>query len=303
MTSRLIGQTIVTPAWEEAVDAFERELGWERVAGFPTDPAWLTHHGFEVGRHGWTAIVRPPESGDAFLRLVEGDTPPAPQPARRAGLCQATIRVASAAAAYEALRASAVFAPLSPPDVADLRGHGGALTHSFAVVGPGGAGLGFEETVHVAPPGRRPESRRLFDSLVEFGIATNEPAAAVFPEVLGLDAAKRANAPAPVVAQLFSLQEETEVESVRYGGEGGVALVMDVHSAGLERPRPMPGRMPSGNAILTIDAGHAGAVVLDRLRGPRALRAEPREIRSAPYAGRPVAIAQGPSGELIEIVC
>lgn len=304
MIRRLLGQTIVTPAWENALSAFEAELGWEKVDAFPTDPAWLQLHGFDLDRHTWTAIVRCPETNSGFVRLVEGDSPPHPRPFRRRGLFNAEIMVSDVEAAHRRLLSSSVFRPVSAPATYDMRETGAAVSRSFATSGPGGAGIYFTQILEVPAPRTVPVCPQLFSGLFNCAIAADafEPSVDFYERTLEMSRRFDMVVAQATANQILGLDEDASFRMIVFKGEGDGLVEVDAHDGALENAIQLPGQLASGNAMLTLEATGALRELGERLRTKGRLVSPPQRIESVPYGGREVLIAKGPSDETVEVV-
>lgn len=235
-----------------------------------------------------------PQAGDDFaIRLVEQPLRADFVPVTTFGWAAFELTVADVFALAERLDPE-YFRIIGPPKpVANLE----PAFIPMQVLGPGGEMLYCNQVLRDMPGFELPLARCMVDRafIVVLAARNRVDSLAWYAEALGLDISESYTIPYSMINKAFGLPDDY-LTTITMLAKGSMPIVEvdDYPTAATER-RCDPGRLPPGNALVTLVADDLSALKADWI-------AAPRSYGGCFYAGRPAATVRGPSGELIELV-
>lgn len=237
-------------------------------------------------------VMRPASGSDVFLRFVEGDPVPDYAPIRTYGWAAIEICVTDVEAVNQRMLASE-FEVIGPPKALD----GFPTVKPMQVRGPDLETVYLTEIRVNGPEHGLPTPRSLVDRPFILVLACSDLTASIewVREVLGLDMIDSVAIHYSMISLAFALPEGEKVELVtaKFGGE--TFLELDQYpQAATARPQ-VPGALPPGVAICTINFPD-----FTRLEGHWAV---PPQVREGPlYGGARVGLLRMPDGALLEVI-
>lgn len=235
-----------------------------------------------------------PQAGEDFaIRLVEQPLRSDFVPVTTFGWAAYELTVADVFALAERLDAQD-FRIIGPPKpVANME----PAFIPMQVLGPGREMLYYNQVLRDMPGFELPLARCMVDRAFIVVLAARDRMASLawYAEALGLDISESYTIPYSMINKAFGLADDyLTTITMLAKGRMPIVEVDDYPAAATDRPCD-PGRLPPGNALVTLAVEDLSACKADWITPPQ-------PHAGCFYAGRPAATLRGPSGELIELV-
>jgi hypothetical protein len=279
--------------------------GYEVVADLPTCPELGKLWGVDAEAHPRSVVLRSPGTERGVLRLVETEEPaPGSGPARRVGPFGMEFFSAEAPEVWERMVAEGSFRPYTEPVDYDMSSIGSGKATSFAALGPSGVWVLITTMRWVPPPRPLPVVDQLVGPVINLPVATppSPRPEAFYVEGLGMEVRFSGELADPTVNRIIGLEPDRRFFAKVFSlGDGQMAEHHFHDASRLEADPRRPGRLRAGPAVLTLAANGIG-MVAERLAGLGFSVRGPLAVPDPPYRGRAVVVADGPSGETVELV-
>lgn len=279
--------------------------GYEVVADSPTCAELEKLWGADAGAHARSVVLRSPGSERGLLRLIETDEPaPDSGPARRVGPFGMEFFSAEVTEVWERMAAEGSFRPYTEPVDYDMSSIGSGRATSFAARGPSGVWVLVTTMRWVPPPRPLPVVEQLVGPVINLPVATppSSQPEAFYVRGLGMEVRFAGELADPTVNRIIGLEPDRRFSAKVFSlGDGQMAEHHFHEASRLEADARRPGRLRAGPAVLTLAANGVG-VVAERLAGLGFAVRGPVPVPDPPYGGRAVVVADGPSGETVELV-
>jgi hypothetical protein len=256
----------------------------------PDDLAALWQAPASAGRR--YALMRPASGSDVFLRFVEGDPVVDYAPIRTHGWAAIEICVTDVEVVNERMLASE-FEVIGPPKPLD----GFPTVKPMQVRGPDLETVYLTEITVNGPEHGLPTPRSLVDRPFILVLACSDLRASMawIAEVFGFAMIDPVAIHYSMISLAFDLPPGEKVELVTVKFEGETFLELDQYPAGATARSQVPGALPPGVSICTINFPDFA-----RLEGHWAV---PPQVREGPlYAGARVGLLRMPDGALLEVI-
>jgi len=294
-----------TTSLDALVDSWCEVSGYQVVADQPTSAELEKLWGVDAGAHGRSVVLRAPGSDHGLLRFVETDVAaPAGGPARRVGPFGMEFFSAEVRDVWARMRAEGSFEPYTEPVDYDMSAIGSGRATSFAARGPSGVWVLVTTMRWVPPPRPLPVVEQLVGPVINLPIATppSKRPEACYVGGLGMAVRFSGELADETVNRIIGLEPDRRFFARVFSLGDGQMAEHHYHDAHLLHASPgQPGRLRSGPAVLTLWTNGV-ARVAERLVGLGFTVRGPLPVQEVPYQGRAVAVADGPSGETIELV-
>ena len=288
----ILGGVVAVPDMDAALADYRDRMGLDLVSDGPLDAALAASWGSPASTGARVATLRPISGAECFIRLVEQPIPAGFVPTTTFGWASYELTVQDVFGWPERI-AGGCFEIVGPP--AEIEG----LPYFVAmqVHGTGKEMLYFNETRSDTPSNDLPKAKSPMDHMfiVILAAPDREAAVAWYTERLGLDEGDTYVIEYTMINEAFGLPAGTTSGlTMVQKGRMPIVEVDDYPDAATARPRD-EGRLPPGNALVTLAVGDLDACRCDWI-APPARREGPL------YAGRRSATTVGPASELLELV-
>ena len=289
---RIMGGLVTTPDLAGALADYRDVLGFDLVDRGLLDAGLAASWGCPASAGAAMAVLRPRSGAECFIRLVEQPLPESFRPTTSFGWASFEITVEDVFGWPARLEGSG-FEIVGPPrEIPGL-----PYFVAMQVHGRGREMLYFNEVRMDTPSSDLPPARSAMDHIFIVILAARDRIAAVewYRERLRLDVAETYTIEYTMINQAFGLPPGTTSSlTMIQAGRLPIFEVDDYPPQATER-RCDPGRLPPGNALVSLAVDSLDALSLDWIAPPRS-RPQP------PYRGRRAATVRGPSGELLELI-
>jgi len=289
---QIAGGVVATPDLGAALADYEGRLGLELVeqGSLPAEVAgsWGTP-ALAGAPH---AVLRPRSGAPCFLRLVEQPAVPGFRPTRTFGWAAFEFTVQDVYGWPERLAGSG-FEVVGPPKPIE----GLPYFVPMQVVGRGGEMLYLNEVACDTPSSDLPKAASPVDRIFIVILATPDRSGSVgwLRDRLGLDEGGSYTLEYTMINGAFGLAPGTQ-STITMVQRARLPIVEVDGYPPLATPRPAdPGRLPPGNALVTLAVDSLDALDL-------AWIAPPAPLPGAAYRGGRAAVVRGSAGELLELV-
>jgi catechol 2,3-dioxygenase-like lactoylglutathione lyase family enzyme len=289
---QIIGGVVTTPHLGAALDDYGRVLGLRLVEQGALDAGLAASWGCGGSAGSPYAVLQPVSGHPCFIRLVEQSVPEAFRPTTSYGWAAFELTVQDVFG-WPARLAGSGFAIVGPPkELAGL-----PYFVPMQVTGRGDEMIYLNEVRSNTPSSDLPMADCLTDRMFICILAAKDRAATCdwYARTLGLDLGETYTLAYSMINSAFGLPDDhmSDLTMVQ-NGRMTILEVDDYPPQTTERPRD-PGRLPPGNALVTLAVDKLDRAGLDWITPP-AVR------EGAIYAGRRSATLIGPSGEYLELV-
>ena len=284
--------TATTPDLDAALTDYRDTLGLSLVESgiLPADLA--ASWGAPASTGARYAILQPLSGTRAFVRLVEAPTPSEFVPTTTYGWAAFEITVQDVFGWPAKLTGSGFDIVGAPKEIPGL-----PYFVAMQMLGRGKEMIYLNEVRSNTPTSDLPPAQSPVDRMFIVILACADRAAALawYRDRLNLDIGADYTIPYTMIQKAFGLPGDY-LSTITMAQKGRMPIVeVDGYpDAATVRPAE-PGRLPPGNAMVTLAVGNLDALALDWVAPPRA-RAGPL------YAGCRAATVRGPAGELLELV-
>lgn len=289
---QILGGVVTTPDLEAALGDYAGCLGLRLVERGPLPQEIAKSWGCPASAGSPMAVLQPESGAPCFVRLVEQDVPEGFVPTTSYGWASYELTCLDVFSWPEKIAGSG-FEIIGPPkEIAGL-----PYFVAMQVHGRGGEMLYFNETRSNTPTSDLPFARSPMDHIFIVILAARDRAATVnwYRDRLGLDEGETYTIEYSMINNAFSLPAGTQ-SSLTMIQKGRMPIVEIDDYPAQTRDRPArPGRLPPGNALVTLAVDSLDALPLDFIGAPFT-------PPGAAYDGRRAATVRGPAGELLELV-
>jgi catechol 2,3-dioxygenase-like lactoylglutathione lyase family enzyme len=287
-----MGGLVSTPALDEALRDYEEGLGLRLVERGTLDASLAASWGCPGSAGSRIATLQPEDGSECFIRLVEEPAVPGFAPMRTYGWAAFEITVEDV---FQLAR--------------DIEGHGFELVGApkeipelpffvpMQVTGRGSEMLYLNQVRMDTPDSDLPKASSGTGAIFIAVLAAPDRPASVrwYEESLRLTNAADYTLAYDLINQAFDLPpERTSTISLIQNGRMPIVEIDDYPPGALPRPA-RPGRLPPGNALVSLAVREIDPLAADLISGPAR--------RDGPlYRGSRTATMRGSAGELIELV-
>lgn len=288
----ILGGTIATPDLAGSLEDYGGRLGLEVVEQAPLPADLAASWGCPAAAGAPSAVLRPASGAPCWLRLVEQPLPADFVPTPTFGWAAFELTVQDVYGWPDRLKRSG-FTVVGPPKAIP----GMPQFVPMQVTGRGREMIYLNEVHGDMPTSDLPRAASPTDHIFIVILATPDRAASVawFKDTLGLDEGGSYTIEYTMINAAFAAPPgtPTTITMVQHGRRP-IVEVDQYPPAATARATP-PGRLPPGNALVTLAVAD-----LDAVRAPFL---SPQIVRHGPlYEGRRAATLRGLAGELIELV-
>lgn len=289
---RIVGGVVSTPDLEAALGDYHGRLGLS-VVEQGTLAADLAHSWGCPGSAGARQALLQPDSGaHCFLRLVEAPLPEDFRPARTYGWAAYELTVQDVLGWPKRLAGSG-FDVVGPPKALE----GLPYFVPMQVIGRGREMIYLNEVARDMPDMDLPKARSLTDHTFIVILATPDRKATLawFERVLRLDIGASHTLAYSMINNAFGLAKDYRTTLTMVQKKRLPIIEVDDYPPAATPRGGEPGRLPPGNALVTLAVESFDALPLSFIRPP--------VRRDGPlYGGRRVGTVRGFGGELIELL-
>lgn len=289
---QILGGVVATPDLESALGDYATCLGLRLIERGPLPEAIAQSWDCPASAGSPMAVLQPESGAPCYIRLIEQRVPVDFVPTTSFGWASYELTCLDVFAWPERIAGSG-FRIIGPPkEIAGL-----PYFVAMQVHGRGGEMLYFNETRSNTPTSDLPFARSPMDHIFIVILAARDRAATVdwYRERLGLDEGETYTIEYSMINNAFSLPSGTQ-SSLTMVQNGRMPIVEIDAYPPQTRDRPTEtGRLPPGNALVTLAVDSLDALPLDYIIAPFS-------PPGAVYGGRRAATVRGPSGELLELV-
>lgn len=289
---QILGGLVTTPDLDAALADYAGALGMTIVEQAPLAFDLAASWGCPASAHSRSALLQPASGASSFIRLVEQPVPPAFKPTTTYGWAAYEHSVQDVFG-WPARLADTGFDIVGPPR--ELEG----LPYfvPMQVIGRGGEMLYLNEVRSVTPSSDLPMADSRFDRIFICILAARDRVATCdwYARTLGLDLGETYTLAYSMINNAFGLPADTRSSLTMVQKGRMTILEVDDYPAQATQRSCDPGRLPPGNAVVTL--------AVDSLDRPDLAFITPPAVRpGALYRGQRSATVRGPSGELLELV-
>jgi catechol 2,3-dioxygenase-like lactoylglutathione lyase family enzyme len=288
----IVGGIVTVPDMDSALADYHGRLGLALLADEPLDPALAASWGCPASAGARMATLQPQSGAHCFIRLVEQPLPADFVPTRTFGWASYELTVQDVFGWPERIAGSG-FDIVGPPKEIE----GLPYFVAMQVHGTGKEMIYFNEVRCNTPSNDLPKAKSSIDAIFIAILAAPDRAAAVqwYRDALGFDEGDSYVIEYSMINQAFGLPANTTSGlTMVQKGRLPIVEIDDYPAAATARPVE-PGRLPPGNAMLTLAVAD-----LDACRCPWI--ADPARYGGVVYGGQRSATTIGAAGELVELV-
>jgi len=289
---QILGGVVTTPDLAAAVADYHDSLGLELVEQGTLDPALAKSWGCPANAMSPFATLQPKSGAPCFIRLVEQPLPPAFKPTTTFGWASYEINVQDVFGWPDRLEGSGFDIVGPPREIPGL-----PYFVAMQMLGRGREMIYLNEVKMDSPASDLPKAQSPVDRIFICILATPDRAATVawYQQKLGLDAPETYTIPYSMINIAFGLPPETLTSlTMVQNGRMPIAEIDDYPPQAAARVTD-PGRLPPGNALVSLAVDNLDPLDLDWIAPPAA-------HAGALYAGRRAATVNGKAGELLELI-
>ena len=288
---RIIGGLGTTPDLGAALGDYRDRLGFDLIEEGLVPPELAASWGAPAIAGARVAVLQPKSGARCFVRLVEQPLPPDFRPTRTFGWNAYEITVQDVFGWPDRLAGSG-FDIVGPPKEIE----GLPYFVAMQMLGRGREMIYLNEVRCDTPTSDLPKARSPVDHIfiVILAVPDREAALRWYQERLGVEAGGTYTIEYTMINKAFGLSTGTQ-STISMLQKGRLPIVEVDGYPAAATPRAIdPGRLPPGNALVTLAVDHLPAD-LPYIASPAS--------RTGPfYDGRRTATVQGPAGELLELV-
>ena len=288
---RIIGGLVTTPDLGAALGDYRDRLGFDLIEEGLVPPELAASWGAPAIAGARVAVLQPKSGARCFVRLVEQPLPPDFRPTRTFGWNAYEITVQDVFGWPDRLAGSG-FDIVGPPKEIE----GLPYFVAMQMLGRGREMIYLNEVRCDTPTSDLPKARSLVDHIfiVILAVPDREAALRWYQERLGVEAGGTYTIEYTMINKAFGLSTGTQ-STISMLQKGRLPIVEVDGYPAAATPRAIdPGRLPPGNALVTLAVDHLPAD-LPYIASPAS--------RTGPfYDGRRTATVRGPAGELLELV-
>jgi catechol 2,3-dioxygenase-like lactoylglutathione lyase family enzyme len=288
----ILGGLATVPDLETALADYRGRLGLSLVADEPLGGTLAASWGCPASAGSRMATLQPTSGAHNFVRLVEQPVPEGFRPTTTYGWASFELTVEDVFAWPERLVGGGFRIVGEPKEIPGL-----PYFVAMQVVGTGGEMLYLNESRSDTPTSDLPKAASPIDRIFIVILAARERAASVawYRDRLGLDESSTHVIPYSMINKAFGLPPDTRTAlTMIQNGRMPIVEVDDYPAHAVERRRE-PGRLPPGNALVSLAVASLDACRCDWI-APPACHEGPL------YAGRRSATVPGAAGELVELI-
>ncbi|MBS0503616.1 MAG: hypothetical protein JSS55_07385 [Proteobacteria bacterium] len=288
---RIIGGLVTTPDLGAALGDYRDRLGFDLIEEGLVPPELAASWGAPAIAGARVAVLQPKSGARCFVRLVEQPLPPDFRPTRTFGWNAYEITVQDVFGWPDRLAGSG-FDIVGPPKEIE----GLPYFVAMQMLGRGREMIYLNEVRCDTPTSDLPKARSPVDHIfiVILAVPDREAALRWYQERLGVEAGGTYTIEYTMINKAFGLSTGTQ-STISMLQKGRLPIVEVDGYPAAATPRAIdPGRLPPGNALVTLAVDHLPAD-LPYIASPAS--------RTGPfYDGRRTATVRGPAGELLELV-
>ena len=289
---RILGGVVTTPDLAGSIRDYRGILGLELVERAQLSGALAASWGCPDSAGAMMATLMPVSCADCAIRLIEQDIPDNFRPTSSFGWAAYEITVQDVYGWPDKLKSSG-FDIVGPPREIE----GLPYFVAMQMTGRGREMIYLNEVRMNTPSSDLPQAHSPVDHIFIVILATADRAGAVdwYARHLGLDEGGTYTLEYTMINKAFGLADGTQ-SSITMVQKGRLPIIEvdDYPGSAVVRPGHA-GRLPPGNALVSIAVESLDAVALDYITPPQ-VRVE------APYKGRRAATVFGPAGERLELI-
>lgn len=289
---RIVGGIVTTPDLDGSVADYGGRLGLAQVDGGEVDAALAASWGTPAVAGARFATLQPASGAHCFIRLIEQTLPADFRPTRTFGWAAYELTVQDVYGWPDRLEGGS-FDIVGPPKAIE----GLPYFVPMQVTGRGREMVYLNEVACDTPSSDLPKARSLTDHIFIVILATpdREASMAWLGERLGFEPGGSYTIEYTMINKAFGLPAGTQ-STISMMQKGRLPIIeVDGYPAAAAPRAIEPGRLPPGNALVSIAVDDLDALALDFITPP-ARHAGPL------YGGRRAATVRGSAGELIELV-
>ena len=289
---RILCGTVTTPDLDAALIDYRDTLGLRLVEDGILAPDLAASWNAPASAGSRYAVLQPVSGADAFVRLVEQPVPPDFVPVRTYGWAAFEITVQTVFGWPARLAGSGFQIVGAPREIPGL-----PYFVALQMLGRGREMIYLNEVRSNTPTSDLPKARCPVENIFIVILACADRPAALdwYRDRLHLDIGADYTIPYTMISKAFGLPDD-HLSTITMAQKGRMPVVeIDGYPEAATARSVDVGRLPPGNAIVTLGIDALAALDLDWI-APPAMRA------GVPYSGRRTATVRGPAGELIELV-
>jgi catechol 2,3-dioxygenase-like lactoylglutathione lyase family enzyme len=289
---RIMGGVVTTPDLDAAIADYRDVLGLSLVESATLDENLATAWGCPASAGSRIATLQPTSGAHCFIRLVEQPVPPGFAPTRTFGWASYEFTVQDVFGWSGRMAGSGFDIVGQPREIPGL-----PYFVAMQMTGRGREMLYLNEVRMDTPTSDLPKAGSPVDHIFIAILATPDRSATTdwYRDQLKLEEGGRYDIEYTMINKAFGLPDGTISSlSMVQAGRMPILEIDDYPAEATTRPCD-PGRLPPGNALLTLAVASLDALALDWIAPPAS--------RNGPvYGGRRAATLYGPAGELLELV-
>lgn len=288
----ILAGTVATPDIDAALSDYRDRLGLDLVADGPIDADLAASWGCTAVAGERMAVLRPTSGSRCVVRLVEQPVPATFTPMRTFGWAAFELTVRNVFG-WPARLAGSGFDIVGPPREIE----GLPYFVAMQVTGRGREMLYLNEVRSDTPSSDLPRAQCPVDRVFICILATADLPSTVewYRDRLKLEAGGRYDINYTMLNHAFGLPDGT-ISTLQMVQRGRLPIVeVDAYPAAAAARAVEPGRLPPGNALVTLAVDLLDELQLDWIMPPA-------HRPGSPYDGARSATVRGSAGELIELV-
>ena len=284
--------TIATAKFDATIQAYQSELGYERVDSGILDSDTAKHWGAPELAGTRLSILRPTSGAPVFFRFVEIETQRRSE--KPLGWFALEICVSDVEALYERLLEGGVFTPFAKPRPLDFTDR----VYPMQCKGPAGEILYLNQVRGSLPDIDLPIAGSDVDHLFIAILSAPDMEASInfYSDLLDVTANERHEIAYKTINRVHGLPLETQHKLATLGAPRHVGLEIDQYPSQSELP-DLDSSEAIGEGILMVSFTVGN---LDQLPNPGVDAA--KRLRTAPYNNSSSVVVRGPGGERIELI-
>ena len=289
---RILGGVVTTPDLAGSIRDYRGILRLELVERAQLSDALAASWACPDSAGAMMVTLMPVSGADCAIRLIEQDIPDNFRPTSSFGWAAYEITVQDVYGWPDKLKSSGFYIVGPPREIEGL-----PYFVAMQMTGRGREMIYLNEVRMDTPSSDLPKAQSPVDHIFIVILATADRAATVewYAQNLGLDEGGTYTLEYTMINKAFGLADGTQ-SSITMVQKGRLPIIEvdDYPGSAILRPGDA-GRLPPGNALVSIAVESLDALALDYITPP-AVRVE------APYKGRRAATVFGPAGERLELI-
>jgi catechol 2,3-dioxygenase-like lactoylglutathione lyase family enzyme len=289
---RIMGGVVTTPDLEAAITDYSDVLGLNVVEIGHLDDSLAAAWACPASAGSAIATLQPKSGAHCFIRLVEQPVPPEFKPTRTFGWASYEMTVLDVFGWQKTVAKSGFDIVGEPREIPGL-----PYFVAMQMTGRGREMLYLNEVRMDTPTADLPKAQSPVDHIFIAILATPDRDATTnwYRDRLHLEEGGRYDIEYTMINKAFGLPDGTISGLSMVQAERMPILEIDDYPAEATARPSNPGRLPPGNALLTLAVNNLDALTLDWI--------DPPQQHDGPvYGGRRAATLFGPAGELLELV-